>query len=117
VVDIPHQPRISGKSSYSIFKLFTLALDVAIAYSNKPLKISVAAGVLISLFTLVSMTGLVVRAWVYAIPVPGWASLIASIWFFSGLILANLGVLGIYIGQILNETRGRPLYVVDKRIN
>lgn len=116
-VDVPHPARWSGRSAYSLRKLLALAADVAVAYSNKPLKISAFLGVGVSVVALVVLVVLVARAWVYAIPVPGWASLIASVWFFSGLILANLGVIGLYISQVLTESRGRPLYVVDRKVN
>jgi dolichol-phosphate mannosyltransferase len=116
-VDIAHPARWSGQSSYSLRKLIALAADVAVAYSNKPLKISAGLGVAVSLFSLFFIIYLVLREWIYSIPVPGWASLIVSVWFFSGLILANLGVIGIYISRILTESRGRPLYVIDKKLN
>lgn len=116
-VDVPHPARWSGQSAYSLHKLLALAADVAVAYSNKPLKISAFLGVGISVLALVVLVVLVARAWIYAIPVPGWTSLVASVWFFSGLILANLGVVGIYISQVLTESRGRPLYVIDRKVN
>jgi dolichol-phosphate mannosyltransferase len=116
-IDMPHPARWSGKSSYSLRKLLSLALDVAVAYSNKPLRISIAFGLGISVFSLSIMLIYFARVLFYGIPVPGWASLIISIWFFSGMILANIGVVGIYISQILNETRHRPLYVIDEVLN
>ena len=97
--------------------MLSLAVDVAVAYSNKPLKMSAVAGVAVSLFSLLFIGCLLVRSWIYSIPVPGWASLIVSVWFFSGLILANLGIIGIYVSRILTESRGRPLYVVDNKLN
>jgi glycosyltransferase involved in cell wall biosynthesis len=116
-VDVSHPARWSGQSAYSLRKLLVLAADVAVAYSNKPLKLSAILGVSIAAVALVVLVGLVARAWLYAIPVPGWASLIASVWFFSGLVLANLGVIGLYISQVLTEARRRPLYVVDRKVN
>ena len=116
-IDVPHPARWSGKSSYSLRKMLSLAVDVAVAYPNKPLKMSAVAGVAVSLFSLLFIGCLLVRSWIYSIPVPGWASLIVSVWFFSGLILANLGIIGIYVSRILTESRGRPLYVVDNKLN
>ena len=48
---------------------------------------------------------------------PGWASLIVIILFASGLILFSIGILGIYIGKIFEQSKGRPLYLIDKTIN
>lgn len=49
------------------------------------------------------------------IPVPGWTSLITSLYFIGGLILANLGVVGVYIGKTFDEAKGRPLYLIARR--
>lgn len=116
-VEIPHADRFEGKSSYSIRKLMTLALDVAVSYSNKPLYISIVTGLLISLSSLGIALWFFIRNLIWKIPVAGWSSLMVSIWFLSGIIIANMGVLGIYIGKIYNETKHRPIYAIARRVN
>jgi len=58
-----------------------------------------------------------IRALYWGIPVEGWASLMVSIWFLGGIIIANLGIIGLYIGKIYDETRKRPIYVISKIVN
>jgi dolichol-phosphate mannosyltransferase len=50
-------------------------------------------------------------------PVEGWTSVMVSIYFIGGLLFANMGMLGLYIGKIFNETKDRPIYIIDKTIN
>jgi len=53
----------------------------------------------------------------HGITVTGFTTLIVSIWFIGGLILANMGVLGLYLGKVFNEAKDRPLYIVKETIN
>lgn len=50
----------------------------------------------------------------YGIPVSGWASLISSIWFLSGLIICSIGLLGAYLGKVFNESKKRPTYIIEE---
>lgn len=106
-----------GRSSYSIAKLVGLALDTAIAYSNRPLRLAVASGLLTAAVSGVFTVWIGSRALIWGIPVEGWASLMASIWFLGGTMIATVGAVGIYVGRVYDETKGRPLYVVAERIN
>ena len=116
-IEIPHSVRHEGKSSYTLKKLIALAFDVAVSYSNKPLYISIAFGLIISLTSLVISLWFFIRFYLWHIPVTGWTSLMVSIWFLSGVIMANMGILGIYIGKVYNETKSRPIYAIAKRVN
>ncbi len=116
-IDFPHMPRYDGKSSYTLGKLLALALDVAVSYSNKPLHISIMIGLIISFSSMGIALWFFIRQLIWKIPITGWTSLIVSIWFLGGCIIANLGVIGIYIGKIYNETKHRPIYVIDKKVN
>lgn len=116
-IDFPHASRYEGKSSYSLKKLLGLAFDLAVSYSNKPLYISIVTGLVLSLASMGVALWFFIRHLLWKIPVTGWTSLIVSIWFLSGVIIANIGVLGIYIGKIYNETKNRPIYAIDKRVN
>ena len=116
-VDVEHHPRFEGKSSYSFRKLFNFALDGIIAYSDKPLRISIRMGFLISLFSLLWAAALTVRKLVWGSSVEGWTSIMVSLWFLGGLVVFNLGVIGLYLGKVFDETKGRPLYVISRKIN
>jgi dolichol-phosphate mannosyltransferase len=82
-----------------------LAIDSIVSQSNKPLKLSVKFGFLLSLASLSYAVWLIIRYLLYSIPVAGWTSVMVSIYFMSGLIFANMGILGLYIGKILMKPR------------
>ena len=116
-IEVEHAKRFEGKSSYSWNKLLNLALDIAVAYSDKPLKITIKLGVIISslavLFTIYNLIAYKLGI----IRLTGYASLIISIWFLCGLIIFTLGIFGLYISKIFEGTKNRPLYIVDKIAN
>lgn len=111
-VDIEHASRQMGESAYTFSKLLVLAVNTIMSHSNKPLLISIYFGFMMSFLSLLYSGYILYRYFFYGISVVGWASLIVSVYFVGGLILANLGVLGIYLGKVFDETKGRPLFVV-----
>jgi len=111
---VTHAERSSGASGYSFRKRLHLALDVMLAYSDKPLRLTVQLGLLISTTAFVAVLYTLVRYWLGRITVLGYASLIISVWFFSGLLLSVLGVVGLYVGKTFEGVKNRPLYVVDE---
>lgn len=113
---IQHAERHSGKSTYSIKKLFNLAASTIIAYSDKPLRLSIKFGFSISFLSLMAGSYYFFKALILGIPVSGWASLIVSLYFLSGLIIAILGVIGIYLGKTFDEIKKRPLYIVSEKV-
>lgn len=115
-VDVNHGARHSGNSSYTLAKLIALALDSIVAYSNKPLRISIVLGLLLLLFALGMAGYIVCRKLFFGIPVDGWASLMVSIWFIGGIIIGNLGLIGIYLGKVYDETKHRPIYIIAEQI-
>ncbi|WP_255585153.1 glycosyltransferase family 2 protein [Virgibacillus saliphilus] len=111
-VTVEHNARKEGKSSYNIKKLITLATDAIISQSNKPLRLSIQLGFLIASASFIYAVYLFGRYFFLDETVQGWTSVMVSIFFISGLMFFNLGVLGLYIGKIFNETKGRPLYLI-----
>jgi dolichol-phosphate mannosyltransferase len=106
-----------GKSSYSFGRLFKLALDVVLAYSDKPLRIIIKLGIYVSLLSF-SYVGFSLWQWYNGlILVPGYTSLIASVWFLSGVLIFTLGVIGLYLGKIFEAVKFRPIYIVGKSLN
>jgi dolichol-phosphate mannosyltransferase len=116
-IDIEHAAREIGKSSYSLRRLIYFAYDIIVAHSNKPLRLSVAAGFLMSTASLGFAVYLVFNYYYHGIPVEGWTSTMVSIFFVGGVLMGNMGILGIYIGKVFNETKGRPIYVISDRKN
>lgn len=111
-IDIEHAPRYEGKSGYTFRRLIKLAISNIIAQSNKPLKVSIKFGFLMAFLSLLYACYRIAQYYLYGVKVEGWTSVIVSIYFIGGLLFANLGILGLYIGKIFDETKARPLYVV-----
>lgn len=115
-VDVEHACRQQGKSSYSLKKLLNLAIDSIVAQSNKPLRLSIQAGFLLAFFSFLSAVYFTVKYFLWRTPVAGWTSVMVSLYFIAGLLLANMGMLGLYIGKIFDEAKNRPLYIVQDEV-
>ena len=113
-IEIEHAKRDEGKSSYTFSKLVNLAIDGIVSQSNKPLKLLIKFGFIISFSALVYAMWLIIRYMMYGISVEGWTSVMVSIYLISGLMFLNLGFIGLYIGKIFDETKNRPLYIIDE---
>lgn len=113
-IDIEHAKRADGKSSYTLKKLINLAIDSIVSQSNKPLRLSIKIGFIISFISLLFAFWLVIRFFLFSTPVTGWTSVMVSIYFIGGLLFANMGFLGLYIGKIFDETKNRPLYIIKE---
>lgn len=111
-VDVLHDARPQGKSTYTLRKLLKLAGEAILAYSDRPLRLSIKLGFTISLLSFIFGVYIVFRAIVHHIPVPGWTSLIVSLYLLGGIILASLGIIGLYLGKTFDETKKRPLYII-----
>jgi glycosyltransferase involved in cell wall biosynthesis len=112
-VDDVINERTAGQSKYTLSKMLGLALDGVTSFSVKPLYMIVYMGVV---FLLVSLgIGIyVVHALIAGTAVPGWSSLILSIWLVGGFVLIGIGTVGTYIGKIYNEVKHRPLYNIKE---
>jgi dolichol-phosphate mannosyltransferase len=110
-------PRLKGKTKYPLAKMVTLAFVAVFYFSKKPLKLSLTIG-FISI-----IIGLMLTIWVFiqqilGMPlIRGWASTVIIIIFFGGVQLVTIGVAGEYIGNILDEVKNRPEYIIDEKIN
>lgn len=113
-ITVEHASRDSGTTSYSFSKLVSLAFNTIISFSNKPLKLFVKFGMLISLLSFCVGIHYIYQAMHNEIEVLGYTSIIVSIWFLSGVIITTIGVAGIYIGKIFDQTKNRPVYIIDE---
>lgn len=104
--------RTAGHSKYTLKKMLTLAIDGITSFSTKPISLIVGAG-LCCLLVSVCMFIYVLCSYIEHLTVPGWPSLMLSIWFIGGLLLLSIGVIGEYIGKIYIEVKNRPLYHID----
>jgi len=113
-IEVQHAERFQGNSTYTFSKLWKLATETIIAYSDKPLRLVVRLGFMMSFLSFCYGMYFLGHAFAYGTDVPGWHSLIVSIYFIGGIIIAILGVLGIYLGKTFDETKKRPLYIVRR---
>lgn len=115
-VPVEHNKRFSGESSYTVMQLMKMALQGWTSHSDKLLKFSIYGGFTLSLVTFLISLVIVIRYFTEGLQ-PGWPSLFIAIMFSTGLILMSIGITGIYVGKIFEQTKNRPLYIIDKKIN
>ena len=108
--------RAAGQSKFSYRKLVHFALDGIMSFTTAPLRIWTYAGILVSIFALALASFYLLRTLILGVDVPGYASLMVSLAFFSGVQLVSLGVLGEYVGRIFAEVKRRPLYLIAERV-
>lgn len=113
-IEVEHASRDSGTTSYSFAKLISLAFNSIISFSNKPLKIFVKFGIIISILSIFVGSYYIFEAINNKIEVLGFTSIIVSIWFLSGIIITTIGITGIYIGKIFDQTKNRPVFIIDE---
>lgn len=116
-IPIHHSERLEGKSSYSLKKLLKFAFNLIVSNTNKPLRLMVYWGVLMAMLSVLFALYNVFAYFFGYINLPGFTTTVFSIWFVGGLIMMQLGVLGIYIGKIFDKTKGRPIYIVMDKVN
>lgn len=108
--------RAGGETKYPLKKMLALAMNGIFSFSTKPLKLATYFGFFSSLLALL---GIILVVWIrFAtnVWVSGWAALMVAVMFIGGVQLIVLGILGEYIGRIYNETKQRPVYIIDEII-
>jgi dolichol-phosphate mannosyltransferase len=124
-IGVPYQrqARAVGKAKYTLRKLFRLAGNGIFSFSTRPLRLATHLGFLVSLgsffggmFTLVQRLFAEQFARIGLRPVPGFATIVISIFFLGGVQLICLGILGEYVGRIYENVKGRPRFVVDEQL-
>lgn len=116
-VDVEHASRIEGKTSYNFSRMLNLALDIILAFSDKPLRLTIKLGIGVSIISLIMIISVLIKWLTGDIVVLGYTSLIISIWFLSGCLLTTLGIVGLYIGKTFEGVKNRPLYIIEQKEN
>ena len=114
-VDVQHDPRFAGETTYSLRTLVDLGVRTIVAYSDKPLRLAIRLGFSLALLGFGGGAWIFFRALLFGSTVSGWASVMVSIYFLSGVILGFMGIIGLYLGRVFDEVRRRPLYVIRER--
>ena len=113
-IEVEHAERHEGKSTYTFGKLWKLAAETIIAYSDKPLRMAVRFGFLMALLAFCYGLYILALSTFYEVQIMGWSSLIVSLYFIGGIIISILGIIGIYLGKTFDESKKRPLYIVRR---
>lgn len=114
-VSIPYQraPRLAGRSKFNFWKLWNFALEGITSFSTAPLRLTSYLGMLTAAVAFLYGIWVVVKALLWGDPVAGWPSLMAVVLFLGGIQLIALGVIGEYLGRLYEESKQRPLYLID----
>jgi glycosyltransferase involved in cell wall biosynthesis len=115
-IEVEHQPRHSGNSTYSLLKLIKIAFQGLTSHSDKLLRLSIYSGFSISFLSFISLILITILYFTHGFQV-GWASIISVILLSTGLILISIGIAGIYIGKNFTQTKNRPLYIIYQKQN
>ena len=115
-IPVVHDDRKTGVTTYTYRSLIRLAVDIILAFSTKPLRLIVKLGFLISFFSALYALFIVADALISGTSVVGWSSIMASIWFNSGILIAFVGVVGLYVGKTFDQVKSRPTYIVEDRV-
>ncbi len=112
------QERFAGKTKYPLKKMLKLASDGIISFSTKPIKLVGALGIL-SIFISIIILIYALISYIFKLNdlSAGWTSIMVAITFFAGVQLLSLWVISEYIGRIYDEAKGRPQYIIDKKMN
>jgi polyisoprenyl-phosphate glycosyltransferase len=114
--EIQHNPRFAGKSSYTFGRLMNHAMNGIISQSDRLLKLSIYVGALYMFFTFLFGIYILIKALNHTL-MSGWPTVVVLMTFSTGVILLFLGIIGLYISRIFSQTKNRPLFIVDKKIN
>ena len=115
-VEVAHEERFAGKTKYSLGKMIKLATEGVISFSDVPLRLAGYFGLVVSGVSFVLGIYMLIRWFVWGIPVPGYTSIIVSIFFLGGVILIVLWVIGLYVSRIHVQVKKRPIYVIRDMI-
>lgn len=109
--------RKGGATKFNYWKLWNFAVDGITSFSAAPLRLATFLGLTASLLALVYAGFVIVKTLIYGDPVQGYPSLMVVILFLGGMQLLALGVIGEYLGRLFDETKGRPLYLVEDTLD
>ena len=107
-------PRVAGETHWNYRKLINLAVDGITSFTTAPLRVATVVGIGVSIFAFLYLAYLIIRTIFFGTDAAGYPSMMAVILFLGGVQLLSLGIIGEYIGRIFNETKQRPLYLIEE---
>lgn len=116
-IEYERDERLAGETKYPLKKMLRFASDGIISFSTKPLKLVRTIGCLTMVTAFILLIYALVSKFILQSAEVGWTSLMVAITFFSGVQLLSIGILGEYIARIYDESKKRPLYLINEKIN
>lgn len=115
-IAIPYhrEARLAGRSKFNAWRLWNFALEGVTSFSTAPLRVATYLGVMTALLAFVYALWIVVKALLWGDPVAGWPTMMTVILLLGGVQLMALGMIGEYLGRLYEESKQRPLYLVDR---
>lgn len=115
-IDVQHHERFAGESGYNLKKRMNMAIEILTSQSDKLLRIMFRTGICVSALSFIAVIITIIHHFTSVAP-SGWASTISVMFFLGGLIIASIGIVGIYVGNIFMEVKKRPIYIVRDILN
>ena len=113
VVTYERHERFAGESKYPLKKMLNFAFDGITSFSVKPFRMVTTLGIIIFAISILMLIYFLIT-WCIGWTVPGWTSIVVSVWAIGGLQLLAIGIIGEYIGKIYMETKARPKFIVQE---
>lgn len=107
-------PRVAGETKWNYRKLMNLAIDGITSFTTAPLRLATLVGFVVSIIAFIYIVVIVVKTIAFGTDTAGYPSMMATVLFLGGVQLVSLGIIGEYIARIFNETKNRPLYLVEE---
>lgn len=107
--------RMAGESKYPLGKMLAFAWDGITSFSVRPLRLIMGVGMFCIFISFVAIVWALVT-YLQHRALPGWTSMLVSVWFLGGAVLTALGIIGEYVGKIYSEVKRRPRYIVEEEV-
>jgi glycosyltransferase involved in cell wall biosynthesis len=114
---VSHGKRYAGETKYPLRKQIALAVNAMLSFSDKPIVVIVYFGLTVAVLSLLYAAYIVLRGVFGTIAMLGYASIFTAVSFFGGMTIATLGLVGLYVGRIFRQVKGRPIYIVAELVN
>jgi glycosyltransferase involved in cell wall biosynthesis len=113
-VEYKRDPRHAGTTTFNYWKLWNFAIEGITSFTTGPLKFATYAGIVVAFVSFIFALVIVYETLVHGNPVPGYPSLMVAVLFLGGVQLLCIGIMGEYLGRLFNESKNRPLYLVNE---
>ena len=114
-VEIEHLRRENSKSTYTLSKMFDLAINTIFFNTDKLIYIFFFFGFLLSIMSFLFLIFLVFKFFYFSVPLEGWTSIMVSIFFLGGVMIFFMGIIGIYASKIFEQVKTRPVYIIQQK--